>query len=77
MDYVGVRKNRDATAPGSGQQGHEGNQWIKSRFSLDLEGMKVNPIRQLAGALAATAGLEEDRRMRRSLLTKGQGWRRS
>lgn len=72
MDYVGVRKNRDAMAPGSGQQGHEGNQWIKSRFSLDLEGMKVNPIRQLAGALAATAGLGEDRRMRRSLLTKGQ-----
>lgn len=73
MDYVGVRKNRDATAPGAGQQGREGNQWIKSGSSFDLEGMKVSPIRQLAGALAATAGLEEDRRMRRSLLTKGQG----
>lgn len=77
MDYVGVRKNRDATDLGSGQQEREGNQRIKPRSSLDLEGMKVSPIRQLAGALVTTAGLEEDRRMHRSLLTKGQGWRRS
>jgi hypothetical protein len=42
MDYVGVRKNRDATDLGSGQQEREGNQWIKPRSSVDLEGMKVS-----------------------------------
>lgn len=77
MDYVGVRKNRDATDLGSGQQGREGNQWIKPRSWFDLQSMRTDPTRQLARALAASAGLEEDRRMRRSLLTKGQRWRRS
>ena len=61
MDYVGVRKIRDATALDAGQQKREGNQWIKSGSSLDLEGMKDRPTRQLAGALAASAGLEGNR----------------
>ena len=69
MDYVGVRKNRDATALGAGQQGREGNQWIKSRSSFDLQSMRTDPTRQFAGALGALVGLREDRRMRRSLLT--------
>jgi hypothetical protein len=57
MDYVGVRKNHDETAPGSGQQMREGNQWIKPWSSFDLEGMEVSPTRQLAGAQKAPAGL--------------------
>jgi len=69
MDYVGVRKNRDATAPGPGQQEREGKKWIKPRSSIDLQSMRKDPTRQLAGAIEARGGLRENRRMRRSLLT--------
>lgn len=59
MDYVGVRKNRDATVLGAGQQGREGNQWINARSSIDLQSMRKNPTGQLAGALGARAGLRK------------------
>lgn len=56
MDYVGVRKNREATALGAGQQGREGNKWIKSGSRLDLKSMRADSTRQLAGARGARAG---------------------
>jgi hypothetical protein len=69
MDYIGMRQRSDATAPSAGQQEREENRWIKPGSRIDLEGMTTEPISQLVGALAAHAGLRENRRMRRSLLT--------
>lgn len=66
---LGMRKSSDATAPSAGQQEREENRWIKSGSRLDLEGMRTDPIRQLAGALGARAGLRENRQMCRSFLT--------
>lgn len=69
MDYIGMRQRSDTAAASTGQGEREGNRWIKSGSQLDLEGMTTEPISQLAGALGARAGLRENRRMRRSLLT--------
>jgi hypothetical protein len=64
-----MRKDSDAKAAPTGQRGRDGNRWIKCVSPIDLKGMRPEPIRQLAGALRARAGLSENRRMRRSLLT--------
>jgi hypothetical protein len=69
LDYIGMRQRSDATAASAGQGEREGNRWINSGSRIDLEGMTTEPIRQLAGAPGARAGLRENRRMRRSLLT--------
>jgi hypothetical protein len=69
LDYIGMRRRSDTPAASPRQGVRSGNQWIKWGSRIDLKDMRPDPIRQLAGALRASAGLRENRRMRRSLLT--------
>jgi hypothetical protein len=69
LDYIGMKQRSDTTAASAEQGECEGNRWIKWGSRIDLEDVRHNPIRQLAWALEPRAGLREDRRMRRSLLT--------
>jgi hypothetical protein len=48
-----MSQRTDTTAASAGQGEREENRWIKSGSRIDLEGMTIEPIRQLAGALAA------------------------
>jgi len=64
-----MRERSDSVAPRAGRQKRQENQWIKSWSRFDLKDMRTDPIRQLAGAFGARAGLRENRRMARSPLT--------
>jgi hypothetical protein len=59
MDYVGMRQRTDTLAASAGQGERGGNRWINSGSRIDLEGMRPEPIRQLAGALGTRAGLKK------------------
>ena len=56
---LGMRKDSDAKAAGSRQREREGNRWINCGSPIDLQGMRPEPIRQLAGAPGTRAGLRQ------------------
>lgn len=69
MDYVGVRKTAMQWPSALDSRDVREISGSKARSSFDLQSMRKNPTRQLAGAIEARGGLRENRRMRRSLLT--------
>jgi hypothetical protein len=54
-----MKQGSDAALTGGEQQDREEDRWIKSGSRIDLQGMRNDPIHQLARALVARAGLRQ------------------